>query len=516
MTSHGYSIDRVRKALIHFIGGRAVQAAARAILLLMLVRLLSVEDYGAYMLLVGLSEMMLAVASFGIVPIGRRYTPQMAQTLKPAKLKRFIAMMVVIQALLLISVTFAIFYYWNSLAAWAGMTESQVNYALSAIWLFVLVPAFRFCSELLDGFLEQGRSQVARALMPVGRALALGLVILLGIQPDLVIIIQIDIAVTVMCLLLAYYMLFTVVRDLPAPASSKEIPMREILHFGWHMAAVNLLGSASAPGAIRLVLANSLGIAESGLFAFLQSLQRLVGRNLPGTLLRGIVRPVLISRMDKPDGINIISAGAGMLFKVNLLIVAAGCIVIAVGGDQLVDLLSGGKFSQAGMTLLMVFLVLASTAQRNVIEMVMQVLGQTLALRNITAIAPLTLLMVWLFAGSGLNVAVVIWLSGSVLANSIAMIVMARLGSGFKMDKRGLAAIIGVSAVSIIAGLLLAGSWGFVYVTAVVMLLFLFSLWLVKPMSPREQMLIERVAGKKAARVVGHFTYKKSLASNTP
>ena len=43
------------------------------------------------------------------------------------------------------------------------------------------------------------------------------------------------------------------------------------------------------------MLANSLGLAETGLFSFLQSIERLVKRYLPATLLRNLIRPMLIS-----------------------------------------------------------------------------------------------------------------------------------------------------------------------------------------------------------------------------
>ena len=73
----------------------------------------------------------------------------------------------------------------------------------------------------------------------------------------------------------------------------------------------------------------------------------------------------------------LVETTAGLLLKSNLLIVAAGSIVVAVGGDELVAWASAGKFSNAGLVLLLLFLVLAVTAQRSIIEMIMQITGHT-------------------------------------------------------------------------------------------------------------------------------------------
>ena len=510
MNSQPYSVTRIRRALVHFAGGRVVQASARAILLIVLVRLLPVEDYGAYMLLVGLSEMMLIMTSFGIVPVGRRYIPEMSTKLPAEKLKRFIVTLTLLQAVSLCLVTLGILYGWTALAPWMGFSPEQVTTTRQALWLFLLVPAFRFTAEMLEALMEQGRAQIARALMPTGRVVGIGSLLLLGVQVELPVIIIVDIVITAFCLLLAYSMLRKSLRDLPAPESTENIPVREMMRFGWHMAAVNLLGTTSQPGAIRLVLANSLGIVESGLFAFLQSLQRLVGRYLPGTLLRGIIRPVLVSRAFKPGGMHIVEAGAGLLFKSNLLIVGAGSVVIAVGGDALVSWLSGGKFPQAGLTLLLIFLSLAITAQRNVIDMVMQIVGHTAALRAISVIGPLTLLAVWLFAHMGLNVAVLIIAFGTALSNWIAMSVLVRSATGFNVDWRGLAAIVIPAGTVIVLGMLMATRLSWFMAAGIVLVLFAFSLWLSKPVNTRELSLVERVAGGKAAGLMGVFANRKN------
>lgn len=69
MASDVYSLGRFRRALLQLVGGRAVQAAARVVLVLALVRVLPVEEFAAYMLIVGAAELLLQVGSFGMLPL---------------------------------------------------------------------------------------------------------------------------------------------------------------------------------------------------------------------------------------------------------------------------------------------------------------------------------------------------------------------------------------------------------------------------------------------------------------
>ena len=139
------------------------------------------------------------------------------------------------------------------------------------------------------------------------------------------------------------------------------------------------MSGTANPGAIRLALANGLGVAQSGLFAFLQSLERLVSRYLPATLVRNLIRPILISRTIGQGSTDLLKAGTGLLLKSNMLTVVGGIVVISVCGDQLVLIMSGHKFRGAGLTLLLLYVNMIATSQRGVQEMVMQITGHTRA-----------------------------------------------------------------------------------------------------------------------------------------
>jgi O-antigen/teichoic acid export membrane protein len=276
--------------------------------------------------------------------------------------------------------------------------------------------------------------------------------------------------------------------------------------FAWQMALVGPMSGTASPGAIRLALANGLGVAQSGLFAFLQSLERLVSRYLPATLVRNLIRPILISRAVGQGSSDLLKAATGLLLKSNMLTVVGGLIVIAVCGDQIVFIMSGHKFRGAGLTLLLLYVNMIATSQRGVQEMIMQITGHTRALWITTVVSPIALFMVWLFSRYGdLNVAVLIVTMGSMTANWLASWVLQSRTDWFRVDWRGMGAIFlaGIPAGALGKGLalwinpLVAG--------AITPLFFLAFLRISRPFKQSEIRPLERALGGRAAGVLRGF-----------
>jgi O-antigen/teichoic acid export membrane protein len=503
MKSGAYSVHRFRKALLQFVGGRLAQAAARAVLVLALVRILPIEDYGAYMLITGTAELLLQVGSFGILPLMQRYLPQMVTTLPLKRLYRFVGFLVAVQTMALSLIAFALWTYWDALAPTFGMDPAQTASTRFAAWLFLIVPAFRFSTELLESMLAQG--QMMRALMVFARAAAIIVLMLVKDEVVLTDVLLVDVISTACCVLIGWFSVHHMLTTLHRPDASGTLPVREMVRFTWHMALVGPMSATASPGAVRLVLANSLGLAETGLFSFLQSLERLVRRYLPATLLRNLIRPMLISRYLGQGKSELMKAGTGLLLKSNMITVIGGLVVIAVCGDQIVSVLSGHKFQGAGLTLLLLYLNMVATSQRGVQEMVMQITGHTKQLWITSAVYPLALLLIWLVAGHGLNAAVLIITAGSIMANSLAAGVLQHQTDWFRVDWRGMTVMLMAGLAASGLGILLIGWIGPFAAGAVTFVLFIAFLRLGRPFNTGEIHVVERVVGTRAVRLLKGF-----------
>jgi hypothetical protein len=257
-----------------------------------------------------------------------------------------------------------------------------------------------------------------------------------------------------------------------------------------------------------MVLANSLGIVESGLFAFLQSLQHLVSRYLPGVLLRGLVRPMMISRVNGRRGMDYMEQGAGLLLKANLLIVASAAMVAFIGGDRLVAIASGGRFADTGISLLLMFLVLAVTSQRTVVEMLLQILDQTRVLRATAMLLPMTLAVVWLCADYGLNAAIAASAFGIALANVIGMWQLRLSTERFRIDWWGNGSILLPTLLAGLFGKAVMDVFGLWLAIAAAVVLFTMLLFACKPFAPLELQIAGRGLGTVAMRALQPFARK--------
>lgn len=503
MKPETYSVHRFRKALWQFVGGRLAQAAARVVLVLALVRILPVHDYGAYMLIFGTAELMLQVGSLGILPLMQRYLPQMLTTLPLASLYRFVASLITAQAVALGLVAFAVWSYWDTLAPTFGMDPAQTEATRFAASLFVIIPVFRFSTELLESMLGQG--QTARALMVFVRAAAIIVLIVVKDEVILTDVLLVDAIVTGLCVLVAWYSVRHMLATLHEAGASGAMPVREMVRFAWHMALVGPMSATASPGAVRLVLANSLGLAETALFSFLQSIERLVKRYLPATLLRNLIRPMLISRYLGQGNTDIMKAGTGLLLKSNMIAVVGGVVVIAVCGDQIVSVLSGHKFRGAGITLLLLYLNMVVTSQRGVQEMVMQITGHTKQLWVTSAVYPLALFMIWLLADYGLNVAVLVVTAGSILANSLAASVLQNKTDWYRVDWRGMTVMMLAGLAASGLGILLVEAIRPFAAGALAFVLFIAFLRVGRPFNTGEIHIVERVVGARAVRLLKGF-----------
>lgn len=510
--SRAYPVEKLRRALLHLIGGRAVHALARAALVLMVVRLLPVEDYGAYMLIFGFAEMLLQLCSFGILPVAQRFLPQVVETATTRDTYRFVVGITLLQLLTLSLVCATIWWLWDRLLPYFDFSAQQIEASRVGVLLLFLMPAFRFTNELLDALLEQGRSQIAGALVPLGRMT--GILVLLAAGTEITIgrILLLDSGVVLACLILAWLLTAGSLRKLEDPADPKPLPVRAMARHAWHMAAVQVMGSAYAPGALRMVLAGSLGIVEAGLFAFLQSLQRLIGRYLPSVLLRNLLRPMLISRVAGARGMDYVEQGSGLLLKSNLIMVTGAAMVAFIAGERLVELASGGRFVDTGHSLVLIFLVLAVSSTRLIVEMLLQVLDQTRVLRATSLLLPLTLGFVWLAAPYGLNAAIAASALGTALSNTVGMWRLRAVTGRFRMDWWGVGSVVLPAAV---AGLLgralhdLIGPWLAIAVASMVMALLLFA---AKPFASMELQMADRGLGNLARRALQPFSRKMPAA----
>ena len=163
-----YSARRIAAGMKHFLMGKALTSVAGVGALFLIVRNLPVEEFAAYSVLLGLTEVLLALTSVGTGQILTRFVPEIFNLRYSWALRRLIgySMGLRLALILLTVVVLIIFPLW--LANWVSLDRWLVQ-----LQLYLLVVLFRTTSnsefQILEAMLEQKRGQTAYAAVTVGK-----------------------------------------------------------------------------------------------------------------------------------------------------------------------------------------------------------------------------------------------------------------------------------------------------------------------------------------------------------
>lgn len=452
-------------------------------------RLLGSSDYGAYMVLWGLVEMMVPLSSLGMLEAVRRFLPELAVRGAPDALKKFVGWMTLIRLAIMTIWTIIIAVFWSDIATWMGFSELQQDATLLGLGLIITVLGFRYAAEMLECLLEQRWSQLTHAFMPLGRLVGVAILVI-SENITLEQLLWVDLIVAFICLILCEYFLIRKLQNLTG-IGDLRVSAYEIATFAWHMAGVNLCRAIASMGALRMLVARTLGLEIAGMYAFLQQLLFIVGRYLPANLLANIIRPMLISRKVAGE-YEIVGQGIALLWKSNLLIVAFSMVAISISGDEIIELVSGGRFLDTGLFMLIMLLGLGITSQGQLISMVMEMLSYTRQLRLFSLLLVLTPLVV--FAGANWGLLGVI--SGIVLnawlMNSIIMMWLKRQVNFIKIDWFGIYRGMGLAVLLAALGLFFKDEFGEWSTLIAVIIAYGSGLIIVKPLNSSDVALLSR------------------------
>ncbi len=505
MNSSGlYSGNRFRQAIVHYLLGRTAQAISSFIFIIWLVRLLSPIDYGAYMVLWGMVEMMAPLSSLGMLEAVRRFLPELALRGAPSALAWFVRWMTLIRFAIMIIWTALISAFWLDISAWLGFSTPQQDATLVAVGLIITVIGFRYASEMLESLLEQRWAQLIHSLMSIGRLAGVAILVLiesLSIEQLL----WMDLIVSLVCLIWAEFLLMRKLRSIQSTGDF-HVSAYEIFNFAWHMAGVNLLRAVANPGALRMLVARTLGLETAGMFAFLQQLLLIAGRYLPAKLLANIIRPMLISRYVAGE-VDVVKEGMALLWKSNFLIIAICMAALSVAGNELIALASSGRFTDAGMVMVIMLLGLGATSQGQLVVMIMQIFPYTRQLRYLSILSAITPIAVIIGSNWGLMGVVCGIVLGAWLMNSLTLLWLNYQAGRIQLDWlgtiRGLSIAIFLAAI----GWAIEDKLGVWWTLTFVLVAYVPGLMLVKPLNQLDMALLNRGL-RHRARIFLYFTSK--------
>jgi len=373
--SQGFSGERVRRGLWHFLIGRGLSSVAGIAGMLLVVRWLSVANFATYSVLVALVEIMTALTGLGLAHVVLRYVPELYvqgqfRALRGLIWRSFGLRSSVLALFLLLAALFT-----DSVEQWLGLALTSQTLHLFMVLLLVRI-AGHFLSQCLESTLHQAEAQTAFTLAALvrllallafgsqsGQSLSLEQVIVAELLGDLV-----GLLVLVVCL----------IRILRRPQGTHPgnwvwQQRHKLFRFAMsgylqHLAILPYGGHSN-----RLVGVHVLSVGAMAAFGFAQSLYEYVRRYLPAQLLVGLIRPVVISRYAQTGDFARAAYLCQRVLQINLLLLAGLSLPLLVCGPELLLAISAQKYgAQSAAVLLALAVVLALETQRQQLELLAQ------------------------------------------------------------------------------------------------------------------------------------------------
>jgi O-antigen/teichoic acid export membrane protein len=256
----------------------------------------------------------------------------------------------------------------------------------------------------------------------------------------------------------------------------------------------------SAPVFI-LIIRYSFGAeaAEAtAVFGFLCNLYVQVGNYLPAVLLFGLIRPKLVASYVGDGGIAELTRNANMVGKFSLFVLMPLLVFSCLAGNVLVELLSGGKFLHTGYYLAGLMCALIPLSQRQILETVAVVTGNSYLCNYAATLGIITLPIAYglIQLGLGLWAPIIAFTLGNLIFCSTIVKGVAKKTS-YHTDFAGFCRMLSSAAFAFLGSfLVLFSGQNWLWIAVVVTLscgTFLLAAGIIKPFSESERLLVNQL-----------------------
>ena len=451
-----YSARRIAAGMKHFLMGKALTSVAGVGALFLIVRNLPVEEFAAYSVLLGLTEVLLALTSVGTGQILTRFVPEIFNLRYSWALRRLIgySMGLRLALILLTVVVLIIFPLW--LANWVSLDRWLVQ-----LQLYLLVVLFRTTSnsefQILEAMLEQKRGQTAYAAVTVGKFIGVvGLVFFHHM--DLTSLILVEVVNEAVGAFVMSWGVYQASRNRPGDVT--DVPLqrewlqkntRRMVDFGIKGYAQGLIILPYGGMVNRLVAGNQFAPIQVALFGFAQSIFDQLQRYLPAQLFNGMIRPVMAARYSANNSYREAETVANAALTINLVLIGLAATFFAAGGGDVYLWLSKGKYgADAAVLVLLMCLVMALESWRHSLENLSHTVERYGFLVFSNAFLGLSLLLgIALAPEYGIAALPAANCAGLVVANVMVAYWLRRTGFPYQLDMGHIASCAFASAVGL-------------------------------------------------------------------
>jgi O-antigen/teichoic acid export membrane protein len=332
---------------------KPVSQALSVIATILLVRVLTIYEYGIYNIFYSLISLLSMVASFGLANTLQRYIPEyykrgemiIANNLyKTASFMRLLSNVVLLSLILI---------FWNTIGGYFGILDYSKHFLI-----FLLIILLYMQKGLLDiclgSFFLQKNKQLVSILFVTLKFIGYTIAILINMNLWFVLIIDL-IAYTISFIILQIIYHKQVPRKLGYLKCINEVERKRILRYAlfynFNDAGSGIL-NAKFDNFILVALLNPIAV---GVYSFCHKITHMINTLVPLNYFRDIARPFLFS-FSIVENKNEITQTFQFFVKLNCLLTIPMFFFILLYGEIIIDIISGSKYGGYGYLLAVVYL----------------------------------------------------------------------------------------------------------------------------------------------------------------
>jgi O-antigen/teichoic acid export membrane protein len=462
MNATPYSIAALKHSALHFLIGKVVSALLTMCVLLLLVRLLALEEYGTYVILVAGMELALSITQLGLPWLSARYLPEYRLHANGKQLKHFVWQIIALSGLFSVVGALLLLAAMPWLLAPLKLAQ-QMDVARLYLLVLVAEGLRRSIQEcILEPLLQQSYSQFSQIARNLVLLLCLGIVAAQG-AVHLTHVVLAELAGAILGIVPALWGLvwhLRAHRDLPGKAGWQHPSWTHMWRTAGHMYFSLLITLASSPQVYVFLTQRFLGVEVTALFGFLLNLYGQIRSYLPSTLLFGLIRPKLMASYVGEGGMAQLAHNANFMGKISLFVLMPLLVFTWLAGGELLSLLSGGKFAQSGYYLGGLLMVLIPLSQRQILETVAVASGQSHLCSWGSVLGLLTLPLAYYLLESGLGLwsPILAMIVGQFIFNATLIVTM-RLTTTYRPDAAGFFKLAAAALVGFVLSFLIKMAW---------------------------------------------------------
>ncbi|WP_333877285.1 hypothetical protein [Methylobacter sp.] len=462
MNALPYSGAALKVSAVHFFIGKGASGLLNLGILLWLVRLLPVAEYGVYVSLQAGMLLALAVTSLGLPWMAARYLPEFRLYASGKQLTRFVWQVVALICLFAVAGALLLFVAMPWLLEILNFTQQT---DVARLYLLVLViEGLRLNLQecILEPLLQQGQTQFSQVVRNLILLLCLGIVANQG-TVHLNHVVLAELAGSFLGAAVALrgmHRYLCAHRKLSGKDGWQPPNWSEMWRTMRHMYISLIVTLTYSPSALIFLVQRFLGVEITALFGFLLNLYGQICRYLPAFLLFGLIRPKLMASYVGEGGMAQLAYNANFMGKISLFVLMPILVFVWLSGGELLSLLSGGKFTQSGYYLGGLLLTLIPFSQRQILETVAVACGQSHLCFWGSVLGALILPPVYLLleAGHSLWIPILAIIASQILFNATLTVAMG-FTTTYRPDVVGNFKLIAAALVGFILGFFVKMTW---------------------------------------------------------